>query len=204
MKLKRGTKEAFGMILIPDIIIIISIVTIILSIFRMSEKMLESKNKEVNAQNNIIVKECNIPECEFFPELHSSKSANKYSSIFEEEKYLIAKIVMCEAGNQSDETKEMVAEVVLNRVKSELFPDEVKDVIFQKSNGVYQFTPVSNGFWEKYEPDESCFNAVNLALYSECSYSKGALYFESNENADNWHSRNLEFICKSDDIRFYK
>lgn len=164
----------------------------------------KSKCKKVTVQSIILSEESSMPECNFTNELNESIPELKYSNVSEEEKYLIAKIVMCEAGNQDERTKEMIAEVVLNRVENESFPDSIEEVIFQESHGTYQFTPVCNGFWEKYEPDESCFEAINEAIYSEYSYSNGALYFESNKNEDNWHSRNLEFICKSDDMRFYK
>ena len=54
----------------------------------------------------------------------------------DEEVYLTAQLVHQEAHNQAYNGKVAVAEVVLNRVQSSLFPDKVNDVIFQ--NG--QFT----------------------------------------------------------------
>ena len=54
----------------------------------------------------------------------------------DEEVYLTAQLVHHEAHNQAYNGKVAVAEVVLNRVQSSLFPDKVNDVIFQ--NG--QFT----------------------------------------------------------------
>lgn len=52
------------------------------------------------------------------------------------------KIVEAEAGSEDLNGRILVANVVLNRVKSELFPDCVTDVVYQHSNGVYQFSPV--------------------------------------------------------------
>ena len=49
----------------------------------------------------------------------------------DEEVYLTAQLVHHEAHNQAYNGKVAVAEVVLNRVQSSLFPDKVNDVIFQ-------------------------------------------------------------------------
>ena len=54
----------------------------------------------------------------------------------DEEVYLAAQLVHHEAHNQTYNGKVAVAEVVLNRVKSSLFPNNIKDVIFQSG----QFT----------------------------------------------------------------
>lgn len=128
--------------------------------------------------------------------------------ISEQDKYLLAKINECEAGNQNIRTRELVVFVVLNRVKSDKFPDTIEEVIKENHNGVYQFSPlIQGGNWYNTEPTEEAYKAVDNVLNSMNSmydYSGGALYFESCEDEDNWHSRNLEFLYKSGDIRFYK
>lgn len=125
--------------------------------------------------------------------------------ISEQDKYLLAKINECEAGNQNIRTRELVVLVVLNRVKSDKFPDTIEEVIKENHNGVYQFSPlIQGGNWYNTEPTEEAYKAVDNVLNSMYDYSGGALYFESCEDEDNWHSRNLEFLYKSGDIRFYK
>ena len=59
----------------------------------------------------------------------------------DEEIYLIAIVVDGEAGNQPYEGKLAVANAVLNRVRSELFPNTVEEVIYQRN----QFSIYSNG-----------------------------------------------------------
>ncbi len=119
--------------------------------------------------------------------------------------YLLAKIAMCEAGNQNTETKALVIMTILNRVWDDYFPDTIEEVIFQKgSNGVYQFSPIGDGSWERNEPDEDCYKALDLVIDSIYDVSEGALYFESCKDQDNWHSSNLEFVYQSESIRFYK
>ena len=93
---------------------------------------------------------------------------------------------------------------VLNRVWSGVwsdeFPDTIEEVIFQEN----QFSPINNGRWNRVEPNEDCWEAVKIVMEAKYDYSGGATYFESCDNEDNWHSRNLEFLYESEGIRFYK
>lgn len=118
----------------------------------------------------------------------------------EEESYLLAKIAMAEAEGCSTQIKTLIIMCVLNRVESDDFPDTIEEVIFQKN----QFSPISNGRWDRVEPNEDCYEAVRLVMEAEYDYSEGAMYFENCVNEDNWHSRNLEFLYKLEGIRFYK
>ena len=127
-------------------------------------------------------------------------------NLSDEDKYLLAKIAMAEAEGENIECKIMVILTVLNRVESSLryFPDTVSEVIFQCNNGVYQFTPVApGGRWYRVEPNEECWEAVEIVNTMEEDISNGALYFESLKG-ESWHSRNLEFICKIGPMKFYK
>ena len=127
-----------------------------------------------------------------------------YEKLSDNDRYLLAKIVQCEAGNKSVRTRELVALTVLNRVKSNKFPNTVYDVIFQHSDKVYQFSPIVDGAWKKKEPESKDYEAVDNVLNTTYDYSEGSLYFEDCKNPNNWHSRNLTFILKSQGMRFYK
>ena len=118
--------------------------------------------------------------------------------------YLLAKIAMAEAELNNIYVKAAVISVVLNRAYSKDFPDSVYDVIFEKnSNGLYQFSPVGNGRWDKVEPNEECYKAIELVELSQYDFSQGALYFEDCLS-DSWHSRNLQLLFELDGMRFYK
>lgn len=124
-------------------------------------------------------------------------------NLSEDDKYLLAKIAMAEAEGESFNTKMLVILVILNRVESSKFPNSIKEVIFQNHKGVYQFSPVkSGGRWWRVEPNEECWEAVEAVNTME-DFSNGALYFEAC-SGESWHSRNLEFICKSDNTSFYR
>lgn len=120
-----------------------------------------------------------------------------------DDKYLLAKIAMAEAEGEPLETKVLVILTVLNRVHSDEFPDTIHDVLFEVVGGVYQFTPVVNGRWYKVEPNDECWDAVNIVWEATHDYSFGALFFES-DPGENWHSRNLELVCESGHMQFYK
>lgn len=100
-------------------------------------------------------------------EMEYEENINEENSLKNEELMLLAKIVYAEAGNQPFEGKVAVAAVVLNRVKSSIYPNSIKEVIFQKS----QFSPVKNGKIvacgkevNKEEIPESCIEAAEQAL----------------------------------------
>ena len=55
------------------------------------------------------------------------------------------RIVEAEAGGEDRMGKLLVANVIINRVKDDAFPDSVTDVVFQQENGVCQFSPIRDG-----------------------------------------------------------
>lgn len=119
----------------------------------------------------------------------------KYS---EEEKYMLAKIVMAEAEGCDIETKQLVVKTVLCRVESDKFPDTVEEVIFQKG----QFTPVSNGRYNRVEPNNDCYEAVETVINDFDMYDE-VLFFESSKGST-WHSRNLDMVYEMPEMRFYR
>lgn len=112
--------------------------------------------------------------------------------------YMLAKIAMAEAEGEDTEGKALVMCVVLNRVRSNKFPDNVRTVIYQKG----QFSPVANGRYEKVEPNEDCWKALNMIRADGWDDSRGALYFES-KSASKWHRDNLQFLFRHGSHLFY-
>ena len=121
----------------------------------------------------------------------------------DEEEYLLAKLAMAEAEGEDLKGKAFVMLVVLNRVNDDEFPDTIKEVIFQESDGTYQFSPIGDGRFFKQEPNDECYEALELVKtgYDE---SKGALYFTSIKEQSTWHSRNLDFLFEHGGHLFYK
>lgn len=109
----------------------------------------------------------------------------------------LLRIVEAEASGEDEVGKILVANVVLNRVESESFPDTITEVIFQQNKGVCQFSPVSSGRFWRVEISEETVSAVNRALSGE-DVSQGALYFAARKHADadnmRWFDERLDYL----------
>ncbi|MGH4117759.1 cell wall hydrolase [Clostridium sp.] len=90
---------------------------------------------------------------------------------------LLARLITAEAGGESYKAQVAVGAVVLNRVKSSSFPSSISDVISEKTNGVYQFTPVLNGNINR-PAQASAVKAAKAAL-SGIDPTNNALFFYS-------------------------
>lgn len=85
------------------------------------------------------------------------------STYTKKELELLSKIIYAEAGCTwlSDLHQQMVGNVVLNRVSSDLFPDTIEEVIFQKG----QYSPTFNrSKWNNVVPDERTIANAKLLL----------------------------------------
>lgn len=95
-------------------------------------------------------------------------------SYTEEDLHWLARIVHAESRGESSEGKTGVANVVINRVKSDDFPNTVYEVIFDTKYGV-QFTPVANGTVYN-EAGKASYEAAKKALRGENTVGD-SLYF---------------------------
>lgn len=119
-----------------------------------TNKELESDNKSLEGVRSII-----IDNVGYFPKDY--------------ERELLERLVECEAGAESMEGKIAVVNVVLNRIKSEKFPDSISEVIYQKN----QFEPVVTGAIYQKTPSEESKEAVKRAFLGERVIDEGILYF---------------------------
>lgn len=103
------------------------------------------------------------------------------STISAADKDLMARLVRAEAVGEPYAGKVAVATVVLNRVSSSDFPNTVRDVIYQISNGHYAFTPVQNGQINQ-PADAESKRAVNEALAFR-GQGNGSLFFYNPKTA---------------------
>jgi len=90
---------------------------------------------------------------------------------------LLARLITAEAGGTTYNDQVAVGAVVLNRVKSNRFPNSISAVINQHTNGCYQFTPVINGSINK-TAQANAVKAAYAALSGNDPTNK-ALYFHS-------------------------
>lgn len=80
------------------------------------------------------------------------------------DRYLLANLIYCEAGNQPYEGQVAVGAVVMNRVMSAVFPDTVVGVIYQNK----QFSPVASGrlalALAEDRATSACYQAADAAM----------------------------------------
>jgi len=113
----------------------------------------------------------------------------------------LSKIVHAESCGESYEGKLAVANCVLNRVKSDEYPDSIKDVIFDTKYGV-QYQPTVNGSIHQ-TPDDNCTSAAKEALGGNNPIGD-CLFFFNPATANNfWISQNREFYTAIGNHHFY-
>ncbi len=120
---------------------------------------------------------------------------------------ILERIVEAEAGGESIRGRVLVANVVLNRVKSKKFPSSVEGVVFSHSGSRYQFSPISDGRYYTVRVSSGTRKAVSMALNGD-DPSQGALYFMERSYADSsnvsWFDRALNRLFRYGCHEFYK
>ncbi len=144
--------------------------------------------------------------CNYFGVAFKASSATsevektETSTYSTEEIKLMQKLVWAEARGEDETGQVLVANVVLNRLKSSKYPNTITGVINQTN----QFAPVKNGMLEKATPTQKQVDAVNKAIGGE-DKSKGALFFRSTKGAEgSWHELNLTKLFTHGNHNFYK
>lgn len=127
--------------------------------------------------------------------------------ISDQDKKVLIRIVEAEATGEDITGKMLVANVIMNRVADEEFPDNVTDVVFQSENGKYQFSPIRDGrYWDVPISEES-EEAVERVLNGEDS-SQGALYFMARKYANpenvKWFDSELTWLFQHGVHEFFK
>ncbi len=113
-----------------------------------------------------------------------------------EEYDMLCRIVTSEANSEDVKGQMLIANVVMNRVKSDIFPNTIEEVILSPG----QFDPVETGAYYSVEPTDDAKEAVIRALSGEDD-SQGALYFQKSA-ATIWGD--YEFLFRYGGHSFYK
>lgn len=115
---------------------------------------------------------------------------------------VLLKIVEAEAGSEDLTGKMLVANVIMNRVNSQKFPDTVTEVVYQKHQGKAQFSPTVDGRIDTVSVSQETITAVDQVLNGEDS-SNGALYFRSVYSNSGWFDRALTRVIEHGNHIFY-
>jgi N-acetylmuramoyl-L-alanine amidase len=97
---------------------------------------------------------------------------------------LLARLIRAEAENQPYTAKVAVAAVVVNRVQSSVFPNTINEVINQRINGYYQFSPVLNGYISR-PATQTDINAALEALRGN-DPTNGAMFYFDDSTTNTW------------------
>ncbi|MCR5674017.1 MAG: cell wall hydrolase [Lachnospiraceae bacterium] len=108
----------------------------------------------------------------------------------------LERLVQCEAASEDADGRILVADVVLNRVDTGIWGDDIISVI--EAPG--QFNPVDNGAVKNAEVDDITKEAVMSALLGEDN-SHGAIYFQKSA-AKVWGDK--EYLFRHGSHSFYK
>ena len=92
--------------------------------------------------------------------------------------------------------------MVMNRVRSDRFPNSITEVVYQRSGGSAQFSPTMDGRINKVHVSEDTVEAVARALNGE-DISAGALYFRSVNCKSGWFDRALNRVLEHGNHIFY-
>lgn len=212
-------KKALGLLLLCHLIILMGGVCVFAAakaeqaagsalLLRLEEMEAKAETQEMSAGRisggigiaDVIVSEQRVVN-------YSLVEQGNYRFLEEDELEVLQRIVEAEAGNEDEDGKLLVANVVLNRVDSDRFPETVTEVVFQQSKGVTQFSPVASGRIYSVEVSEETVAAVERALAGE-DISQGALFFAARKYASSskmrWFDEKLTFLFRHGGHEFYK
>lgn len=137
--------------------------------------------------------ETTIPETTAAP----TEPAEPVILLTEEEKTMLLKIGMAERGDTGcTQCIALVMRSILNRVEAGQF-SSIRSALFAQD----QYLPVSDGSYYTAEPNECCYEALDMVIYG-WDESQGAMFYEWCEG-ESWHSKNLNLLFQHCDTRFY-
>lgn len=175
---------------------------------RAQEKKEAQAEKEAEAEKE--AQEKKEAEAEKVAKAEKKKQAEKEKIVVDlssNEIEILQRIVEAEATGEDIKGKILVANVIMNRVNDDEFPDSVKGVVFQQNGSTYQFSPIKDGRYWSVDVSKDTKTAVKRVMQGE-DYSQGALYFsarsKANKSSMSWFDRHLEFLFEYGGHEFFK
>ena len=123
----------------------------------------------------------------------------------QEEFDMMCCVVMHEVGYCSEQMKLAISNVIINRVKSPKFPNNIKEVLHQRN----QFTAINNYYNRIYEPDADTVACVSRALNGEGAYlvNGGDSYYAVDlitPDKAQWFETHLTYCTTLENARFFQ
>lgn len=119
---------------------------------------------------------------------------------------VLLRIVEAEAGGEDLFLRTLIANVVINRMKNDYYPNTIEEVVFQNNGKTYQFSPIKDKRYFTVSVSDGTIKAVKQAL-SGYDNSNGALAFVDPSNTSDkvmsWFNNHLDFVMSYGDVSFY-
>lgn len=134
------------------------------------------------------------PYIHFEPEPDRSNPRYPQIELTYSERKLLACVVWAEARGESAEGQQAVAEVVMNRLASENFPDNLNDLIY--GEGQFRSVPVLKDA----EPSQAQYEAIERAVYGPYILPEDVVYFATYPtNTSIWGEIGGHIFCYEND-----
>lgn len=165
------------------------------------ELVIEEEDKRYSTVEEQVVIEsysANVPlamNVEVEENLGVKEADNYYESLTEEEKHLLEVVVQHEVGGLSREYRVLIAELLYNRLKSGVYPSDVKEMLYAKN----QFQGIEEWYNPYYEVDEITKEVVKEVFTKENPSHDAIAYYNpelSEASAIEWfeYSGDVEFV----------
>lgn len=115
--------------------------------------------------------------------------------------YWLSRIISAESRGESLLGQIAVGSVVMNRVRSNLYPNTIWGVIFDRKYGV-QFSPILDGSIHK-EPTASAVVAAKITLEGFNVNSESLFFLYPNASTSSWIPNNREYLFSIGKHDFY-
>ena len=117
--------------------------------------------------------------------------------------YLLARLVESEAGNESYETKMMVASVVMNRVADSRFPNSIREVIYQKGQFEVTVREVNGVLMIDREPSLDSLRVANDVLNKGSILPSNVLVFYKKGIDEGWVTSRTTHLISGNTVFAY-
>ena len=116
----------------------------------------------------------------------SSATSQQVSTDYKKQVDCLAETIYYESGSESYEGKLSVAQIILNRVNNPKYPKDICSVVYQKYNGIYQFSWIglitNKSVKNKYQWEESLLianKALTEPYLHDLIYKTKSLYYHA-------------------------
>ena len=119
-------------------------------------------------------------------EIITAVSQKQISADYKKQVDCLAETIYYESGSESYEGKLSVAQIILNRVNNPKYPKDICSVVYQKYNGIYQFSWIglitNKSVKNKYQWEESLLianKALTEPYLHDLIYKTKSLYYHA-------------------------